>query len=85
MFKIEPDIWEGYVLCRVTCPAQLRKGKQLQAYYGMLGGAPGTLGRSVLSLVTAVSLKPSSIQGNAGCIQSKRGKVGKLGKRKLEF
>ncbi len=49
-------------------PCSVKKKKQqLQAYYGMLGGAPGTLGRSILILGIAVSLKHSGILGKVGC------------------
>lgn len=40
-----------------------KKTKQLQAYYGMLGGAPGTLDRSILILGIAVCLRR---RGNPG-------------------
>lgn len=51
----------------LPCSVKKKKKQQLQAYYGILGGAPGTLGRSILILGIAVSLKHSGILGKVGC------------------
>lgn len=57
-FKIEADTSPA-PLWSMERPALLSSEKtiQLQAYYGMLGGAPGTLGRSIFILGITVSLK----------------------------
>ncbi len=67
-FKIEPDtrpelLWS--LQTYLTCSVQ-KKALQLQAYYGMLGGDPGTLGRSILILGIAISLKHCGNPGKVG-------------------